>query len=218
MNQHDDTRVRLDWMLVQVIIGLSPPTKDNLKKFKSDHEWSSLLEGLPCALELVHTLNIWRNHRGTAPREIVESLERVEMNFDLVHKRLADEEHRAACLNLLEELNSVVNRVISDGTLGGGDAGSRSALIPARLPQQQDPYRSHGFPAVLNEATFQLSSSAVPPRETPPSETPQPRPSLPPEPAIKFSRAVTPGENATFIALFKAVHATPRKIKRVVNM
>ena len=184
---------------------MPPPAKDKLKNFKDNHEWSSLLEGLPCALELVYTLDRWKNHRTPAPREILESLDRFQMAVALADKKLAEGDPR------VEKLNSIINRVISDGTLGSGDAGSRPPVVPIPSIQQQDePSRSHALPAFLRETTPSLSSSPIPPRGTPPSE--------PPEPTVKFSRAVSPGENATFIALFKAIEATPRKIKRVVNM
>lgn len=158
-------------------------------------------------MELVFILDRCKRYPGIAPREFRNNsgfrgalerfLSKVVTLAETSDKSNA--ERRTTCLNLLEGLNAEVNQVISDGTWDCGNVRSEGSE-----QSTQD------FGAAWLSSTSRGSLNVPPPRETP-----LPKPAGATE---KFSRTISRGENDTFIALFKNVKATPRKIKRVVNM
>lgn len=173
------------------------PSEEEHHKLKEDHPELNLLDGMPCAMELILYLE-WTT-RGTsllslscrlpsALKKFYRELARV--HSDELAPTRAGIDKTQECVKLLEKLNSEINEILGRETLGF--ARSRSEQISRNAVEQKD----------AEEEVAQESSGAVPL----------------PERSITLDCAISTDENKTFIAMFRIAKATPRKMKRVVNV
>lgn len=193
------------------------PSEDQVEEFmNAGREGFSLFKDLPAAPELVCILSFLDQDLTNAPREIRDNGRLFHSALEDFHSQVAwlakdndmstvegGMEGKAACLVLLETLNSALNNIISTPRLEGGPRDS-SPPTPAEPPAEPP-----ADPPVL------LPTQPALPDGTPLTQT------LPPAagvPGPTFNRTVSREENDTFIAIFQNVKATPRKIKRVVNV
>lgn len=189
---------------------------DWLKRVNVDKA-ESLLAKVPRALELVYCLEVFRSKltslEGAALDEFVQGLLNVASNKNMVGSDMAE-----AMDIKLEKLNRVIN--------ASGEASPSGGTVEwgSYPPQHSAPARA-------------LASSPAPPRSYPEVDnslegdgTSLPTLTRPVSPGASTSAVLGDGrsetdirymslqEERTFVALFRVVHAPPRKIKRVVNL
>lgn len=151
----------------------------------SQHEFHDLLGTTPMALELMCWLDHWRSMEPVNAPLPPPMVAFEECSGHL--RSVGLKESRSACLNIIEELNKDINKVLSKCV-------QPVPGRPSKLPQPPLPIAQQ--PVVADDTNAAISAV----------------------PAAEFHRGVSVEENATFIDLFEIVQATPRKIKRVVNM
>ena len=165
----------------------------------------------------------------------------IEKCYRELESQLADFEP-AACVNLLEKLNKEIHRILQhenvvpeatsestpsvagDTPSGSGRPGSAgSASSDVQVEEVADtPVSEDGESSSSQDNTTSGDANLVGVGATLPTDSPLE--SVPSEDgastqaAIPFVRDISSEENETFTALFAVVKATPRKIKRVVNV
>lgn len=165
------------------------PSEEERQELLGAHPELELLDGIPCAVELIiyiHSIRYGPSSAFTssipfglqcAMNTFYRDLARIHSNK--IAPTLAGTDYTQECVKLLEKLNSAIN-----GYLVREAPGSRFELRGTEEKADEE-----------NPGTMPL-----------------------PERAIKLDCAISTDENKVFIAMFRIVKATPRKTKRVVNV
>lgn len=200
----------------------------------------SALNDMDCAVELLLCLSCWNNLK---PRtQLTTALKTFHLGLDKLHgypmsppAQWSKAKHQA-CSKLLRNLNSTVNEVIS--TLGEHSPSAEGEQPPSTQGEQSSSDIGGMAGAAEQPTGGGLSGDGIEapandPRSGASRATPgggvdsvaesRTRDSAVVAAAaaaggIIFDRAISSHENTAFEDLFKIVEATPRKIKRVVNM
>ncbi|CAM9839363.1 unnamed protein product [Scytosiphon promiscuus] len=184
------------------------PSESQRRKFKGDHPELSILDGTPCAVELMLRLECLIMTCGfslnTTPlAEAVSSFyaELARMYGGRALPTRANTDKSQECLKLLEKLNVAVNECLGRETV----MLARSVSLDV-AEEKTEAEKGVGEKVVKNNpaaGSAGASSIAAAPL---------------PERAITLDSAISADENMIFIAMFKIAKATPRKTKRVVNV
>lgn len=152
----------------------------------------SLLTNVPCALELVFCLKKfkWTPRQGAALDSFMKELKNVAGDEGVKRSDMAE-----AIGVHLENLNRVINAAgEANPSEGGGRGGSSTQPSVPSTPSGGGTHTS------VSGTSSSLGGANQPAGEVP------------------DIREISPREEETFVALFGVIQATPRKIKRVVNL
>lgn len=185
---------------------------------KTEHPLRPLLEDIPDALELLCYVEYCRfKATGNKTPLPLKALEKCYDDLKALDPKMQGFE--PACVNILEALNTEINKDLpaDNGALclrlRHGYAGSSTTRRWKR---------EKGVSAVVKGGVKSSHRQIVTGRSRrvfeAPVQTPGDREADEEWSTIYFGRNISSEENATFISLFKVVKATPRKIKRVVNV
>lgn len=195
-----------------------------------------MLEYVPGALELHCCLDHWE--RTTAENMLPPSTSvpgaplpprrAVQLCYDGLNS-LPRAGFESTCIPLLEELNKEISNILQRSPVGRSDsAGSTPADVQAatQAASATDPAVTLAGGVVLRTPDLDPASGVSLSDEDngrvsdgdSHSDTGAVGPRRPTEGPLPFARGISAKENDIFIALFRVVKATPRKIKRVVNV
>ncbi|CAM9290709.1 unnamed protein product [Scytosiphon promiscuus] len=199
------------------------PSESQRRKFKDDHPELSLLDGTPCAVELMLRLECLKTTCGfslnTAPlAEAVASFyaELARMYGGKAPPTRAKTDKSQECVKLLEKLNLAVNEclgretVILARSVSLGVAEEKGGEEKNETNQVAE--EKHGTEKGAGENVVKDNQAAAPAGAGSTAAAPLP------ERAITLDSAISVDENMMFIAMFKIAKASPRKMKRVVNV
>lgn len=203
-------------------------SSETLQGFKRLHPELNLLDGMPSALELILRVQTWKMYSMYAPgySSATSSLESALESFYLELARIhgekvaptrASTDKTQKCVKLLEKLNSAINEFLRRETLE-----SRKSSAEERAEEQlaEEEIAKEEFAEENDDEDEGVKGKFAMrnPGEAPSGATSTAAAVPLPDRAIALYCAISMDENKTFIAMFRIAKATPRKMKRVVNV
>eukprot|EP00752_Nemacystus_decipiens_P001624 g1581.t1 len=201
------------------------PHDQDLEEWKTSHALRAVLKDQPEALELACYLDVWEAQEGAEfplPVEAMETMGNCYGRLKMLDPTGTGFE--AECLNIVEELNRKINQILphDDNPLYSryrqsvpqhSDAGETTVEVRGGLPGVVEAGLSFGGSRGIETEVSVFGLDPWTAFRANPLFPMRVQPN-----ALPFGVNVSPEESETFLALFRVVKATPRKMKRVVNV